>query len=798
MVVFKIVQCDAGAQDLIGFARSQAQRIIDAGVKDFTRNWLVGDFTVIARCNDFMKDQIVKLWLIGGVNGLVSIALPNPVAYRGVFVGEASSYVTMTYEETLSEYTGSGTTFTRTYVTGNLVCRVNGVVVGSVPYEQIVENTLFLPSGPNIASHNQTTNSRDYLFPFIANPPRIPKPSPYALHSATLDTFNPFPSGGPSTYTFSEFWTTPFDDAIAEALGNSSSQVRNVVMTSDGDELASEPKVNTPDQHILYVFDAFVWSGAGYADMFDIDNVNGTRVFDHKLTFEVPEDCIYPINDYPGGSFSLVSYNTVKTGAPPEETYTATMVLRYTNNTTESFIGTTIVRTAGPQSATFTYSDFPVPYQYPSGVGGPFNLLNGVSTTENGVLDTSGIGTQPIPDSGTPSDQQIDWAEAVIEAKERRVAWFKKNCDTTINNLKIGTLPGKWDFVLKRNAPVSSKTYRPVLLEESHEDSVHLNDDHTITVTTRTVTFTYELDVEQPDGSVASETRTETIQGTWTREIKRHEHPSGSANVMVNLDTYVDYYIPYPPNGVPTGSFADGNVEGAPYGGAAAIKNLLHQYLVDKSNFGLGLVWNGVVQLGPSNTARHPDSTWGFPVKPIDYLGYNPPVPPYSNTMVGTAPDFIKTYHQDVRPKYDFAGEDLGSTEWNMSALIDKETVTLMPFGLVKDGNSLGMFAHVDDARGATEVEVYGVATLVYDDANGIFTLRSWRGLKDVDGNDVDSRRGPLVVAVTPTTNCVAKYGPLAWEDTIAAARETTAALSDPQSDEQKLMKAVLEALKPV
>lgn len=65
MIRFKILS--AGSNALLGFAKSQVRRIIEGGVDEFVRNWVVSGVTITARCMRLMGDHIVKLTMSGQV-----------------------------------------------------------------------------------------------------------------------------------------------------------------------------------------------------------------------------------------------------------------------------------------------------------------------------------------------------------------------------------------------------------------------------------------------------------------------------------------------------------------------------------------------------------------------------------------------------------------------------------------------------------------------------------------------------------------------------------------------------------
>lgn len=342
-----------------------------------------------------------------------------------------------------------------------------------------------------------------------------------------------------------------------------------------------------------------------------------------------------------------------------------------------------------------------------------------------------------------PATYAATWNAGYAEGVARRKAWFKKNNETVLAQLKVGTLPYRWRYQLQQNAPVSNKTYRPIVITEEIVDVVLSDTTASLAVglngvktTQRKATLNYGIPVVQPDGSTEIENRETIIVGSRVTTTIRHAHKNGGTT-DTQSGTYTDWYE------MQAGfSFVYNTL-----GFSAAYHPF--QFKKDKVTAGygggLGLVWNGMRCPDASSidgvAPYIADSTWlAVPSYNLSASLYTPVIPVVLNTLAGTAPDFILQYRKDVKPKYDKTGV-LASTVWNDSALVDNQTVTLIPFGIVKDGKSLGMFAHTDDASGATQIEVYGKATFVYKYDTGAFTFRSWQGLPDAtDGLKVLSR----------------------------------------------------------
>jgi len=318
---------------------------------------------------------------------------------------------------------------------------------------------------------------------------------------------------------------------------------------------------------------------------------------------------------------------------------------------------------------------------------------------------------------GLSAQWNSEWNAGVTAFKARRQAWLKKNSDeflaavkgnfqpvtagVTRAELQTGSIPASWDNIIKTPLPVSVKTYQPTVMAASYVDSVtsdtsaNLSQGGTM-VTTRIVTFEY-VDAQ-------GNNQTTVINGTLTQVVVQYVYG------LAAQSTYLDWYVQ---TTAPSGT----NSEWL----------LPHQFIKDTTRYGLGLLWRGVMQQG-----YNANSSLGMPDNPLVYFS---DYPVSSNTLVGTAPQFILDYHSTVTPQYDSTGA-LASTAWNNSALYNVKQIELCLFGPVKaDGTELGLFADPTDADGCTTIAYYGKALYNFDWTTGALTFSKWKPQLDNTGN---------------------------------------------------------------
>ena len=366
----------------------------------------------------------------------------------------------------------------------------------------------------------------------------------------------------------------------------------------------------------------------------------------------------------------------------------------------------------------------------------PFNTI----PPENQIYIYGNYTLQP---SGEWTTMEAYWQAGVEAFNTRRTAWFKKNSDETVAALAEGFpptaartqlqngLPASWDYAIKiavddnysaltlaDGSFAGRHTVMPIIMSiTSAADVIESDTSANLTqagtkVTRRTTTFQYT------DGVGA--TYTQTIDGRLTQVVTRHNNSSGSQLGLSRQDTYASWYVPTT---------------------APANESLIeHQFIRDRQSYGLGLLWNGVIQQGHAA-----DSTLSTPGNPLAYALYLPPFPVASNTLAGTAPDIFLQYHNIVLPEY-VKNTAQSSTSMNNSAMFHVVQIELMPFGLP----NLGMFADANET--GTQVEVYGKAIYNFDWQTGALTFSSWRALET-----------PAIVTLTdrPEYNCLVGY---VWE----------------------------------
>lgn len=392
------------------------------------------------------------------------------------------------------------------------------------------------------------------------------------------------------------------------------------------------------------------------------------------------------------------------------------------------------------------------------------------------------------PEPSGQSQWNADWLAGQASLKLRRKLWFKKSHDTVLAQLKDGSfaLPITWDYAIKRNAPVSGHTYRPILMDVTYEDSdpVVVETFPVITTTiARETTFSYTIDVIQPDGSVVTEERSLVLVGSKKTVTTESYIAVTDRTLTWDRFNFQNWYVP--------------STDPSP--GSAYENFYKHRLLRDKSQYGLGLIWSGE-DMASSWLA---DSLYGYPANPLDFVTFTPPIPAYSNTLIGTAHQFILDYRKDVPIQYN--KDAPGDTEWNDSAMVDKETITIIPFSPVKKGESLGMFwdsSSLDPDNTGTKtfdsLLIFGSAQFHYVYATGEILFDKWIPLTDADGNEVETRK-VNVAGTEPESNCIVKYGKLIWPDVIKAGKEHMKKLASGEVEDPEeaiLMKAIIDAAK--
>jgi len=443
------------------------------------------------------------------------------------------------------------------------------------------------------------------------------------------------------------------------------------------------------------------WNGAAFVEMFNRDFYTNAITSAERLTFAVPEDCIYPTSPWWKGIMQT------------------------------SPIGALYYNGVGHTDRNY---DWLCNYVVPQGFFilippvGELTLLSGRYSPDTAAFISQIDALNDAVRAGT----------YVNPAISRRKAWFKKNSDTVLAQLKSGVLPDGWDYALKLNAPTSTNTYRdPVMTADVSvvEETAILPDGGSVTVFHQTV---------KVDGGTE-------LHGTMTMTTERFDF-------LFRKIEYQDWYV---------GPAADPYWEYSPF----RYSNEHPVFVEDVSHGPLGAIVNGVQQQGKySDSTFYKDATVGQPgwVLTVDGFIYasgyyvSALYPTFSNSLVVTTPQFVLDYRNSVKPKYAVGS---GNQTWNDSAMTDKMVVTLTPYAPLLDGASLGMFHYVDpdmdrtldDAYGATQIEIYGSARFVYNYATGAFTFLDWTD--DLRTIDLPAGIG------SPHGNCMVLYSNIYWPD---------------------------------
>lgn len=402
-----------------------------------------------------------------------------------------------------------------------------------------------------------------------------------------------------------------------------------------------------------------------------------------------------------------------------------------------------------------------------------------------------GGGTQPISPplsyagtDGLAAQWAADWAAGVSAFNARRTAWFKKNSDETIAalktgfsptapgviraELKTGTLPERWaDYIksavfseytrvsLADGSFAGRHTRMPVVLDVAYVDTVV--PDPTVTYHfTRSATFEY-IDSN-------GVTQTAVVVGTWLQTDTTY-----GAQTISQI-TYVDWFHDDTGAGDYISTGAGSNVfVGAEWhlSGIGFISKVAPDF-VGYNNVPWAGVRNRIAVLysGAIQTGYISNSAYGVIANPLG-IQY----PAYSQSITGTAAPLYLQYHNAVLPQY-VSDTAQSSTVMNNSAMYGVTEVSISPVGLIANGagfsaagTSLGMFSVDEDG---TQVEIYGTAVYTFDWSTGSLTFKSWKPLRDVNGNEVAAKTVNLPAGSVwsdSSVNCIITYKGLHWKD---------------------------------
>jgi len=334
-----------------------------------------------------------------------------------------------------------------------------------------------------------------------------------------------------------------------------------------------------------------------------------------------------------------------------------------------------------------------------------------------------------------------EWNASVASLRSRRRVWYKKNSDEFIAALKGGfqsnvagvthtelqtdSIPASWDYQIKSQygknygsfaladgSHAGRHTKMPIVMSATYTDTVLSDTSANFTqvgvkLMQRSVTFQYT--------DVNGVNRTATVNGTLTQNVVQYVLATGATTLLHDLE-YSNWY-----------SSTD----------LADMSFVYHQFLEDRSGYGVGLLWSGVTSAGYNKT-----SGYGMPPgNPFTYLGSTPTIPAYYDTLVGTAAPLYLQYHNTVLPQY-VADTAQSSTVMNNSGMYHVKQIELCLFGPAPNDptthlpTAIGIFPDPTDADGATNIAYYGEASFQFDWAQGKLTLLGWSPRKDTNGND--------------------------------------------------------------
>lgn len=659
----------------------------------------------------------------GNATDYVAMVMPNPVPYRGIFVGDISKG-----SPTLS---GDYTSWTAYHADGTVYTS------GAGSWHPVVISSGgggFYEEGPAV----------NYLW--LSGPPS-PK---WQLFSGTLGYSSAqfggfYPNGTFTNLGYEALYTADVSAGIAGT--------KRHVMASDGAILASK--------QLPYLYELFQdgnnnywvipsigydeWSGNSHITL--IGQPATTTAGNSQLNFTLPEDCIYP---EPLPAFDFTSLDPYRFRIYP---YPAASQIQFPTQNLYSLGG--IVTVNGVTSYTEVHSAYDVNGQiYIVGT----TILSGLSRAEAIAKIRQDNINAYVAVNPSIAQSIIAWyaelASGEIAFFAHRQSWLKKNSDELISALKAGFsatavgvthvvlkngLPDNWGNGVRQNIQTRYGEFprdafgimvghhtaiEPTYNETSWSDTV-ISDTSSgrtqngVLITQRVCTLEYTL---------GTEIRTATITGTLTEIVTRHINAAGSYVGVSIRSEYSNFY-----------------------------------------DLG-GKVINGIEQNG-----YNADSSNGQVSDPFLHAYYSPPYPQRSKSTISTVPDFLRIWKQSASIKYYRDGVG-ANTYLNDSASHGVTEIHISPIGLIADGlahapagTSLGIFSTAEDG---TQVEIYGTAIYGFDWLTGALTFKSWKPLYDINGNEVQSKVIDLPAGKKYSdypNNCIITYKGLHWPDVVAA-----------------------------
>ncbi len=365
---------------------------------------------------------------------------------------------------------------------------------------------------------------------------------------------------------------------------------------------------------------------------------------------------------------------------------------------------------------------------------------------------------------------EAQWATGEAELTARDKAFRLNSWIQVLAALMSGSAPWPlWDRALKTTIPPSTHLFRTTPLDlpswtETVDDSTSNLTAPGVKTTTRKWTFRYTV------GETINELE---VSSSLVQTVTRHTIPvqgSDPTYVLVTTSVYSLWYVPAGSDAPEDPTFVS------------------HQVYADGTGKGFGLLWSGTV----IKEGKRGDSTFGAPQSPVAHLQATPPIPKYTNTLKGETNQFFIDYMAtplEYRSGSTSSAEDRKTIS---AALAEGMTVTLIPVGTVKRGGDLGGFVTASDLTEKydstaryDDLVVYGSLVLTYSAKTATFSGQ-WVPLKS-NGAVVASRRVGVSGTGVPQ-NFVLLYSGMRWPDQIKGAQARTSGIS---SATQRIINAI-------
>ncbi len=460
---------------------------------------------------------LAKFLQPGGATDYVAISMPNPVPYRGVSIGVGEKgtphprwqYPTGGYYWTNGIYfspqalgvQGEEALYAKPAIL-NITSTTNGVVtiVNSVSFQGTLPTYEALRSGT--FSYTQYLQQGNAGMPVYVGGRTNLVVNNVAQNPPILQVFDISSAVAAITAAGDAAYAAQLAEDIAANLAGA----KTYVMASDGTVLASEVRneyttesgfvgVRYTTAHEDYNNWRDNWSGGSDMWMFDYSTNPATFVYNHKLAFVVPEDCI----TFGGGT----------TPIQPPLAYAGTDGL-----------------------ATEWNAD------WQAGVAA-FNLRR-----KNWFKKNSDEFIAALKTGFAPGTQGVTHTE--LQTGKLPANWeyqIKRDVDVEYNNYPRD----------QYNVSVGRHTRRAVQYREaafSEDVQSDTSDGLTqagVMVTKREVTLEYQIPVVQLDGTTTTETRNTTVTGYLTQTVTQHNYDDGNGDNGLDFslkDDYDNWYNP--------------------------------------------------------------------------------------------------------------------------------------------------------------------------------------------------------------------------------------------------------------